>query len=65
MSATGLEVFDRTIHKTNIWLKDLMETLNCEHRREARTSPSEQLFMRCETGTQSRKWPVSERNCLC
>jgi uncharacterized protein (DUF2267 family) len=27
MSATGLEVFDSTIQKTNIWLKDLMELL--------------------------------------
>jgi uncharacterized protein (DUF2267 family) len=35
MSATGLEVFDRTIHKTNIWLKDLMENLGCTDRREA------------------------------
>jgi uncharacterized protein (DUF2267 family) len=35
MSTTGLEVFDRTIHKTNIWLKDLMETLDCGDRHEA------------------------------
>jgi uncharacterized protein (DUF2267 family) len=35
MSATGLEVFDRTIHKTNIWLKDLMETLESGDRQEA------------------------------
>jgi uncharacterized protein (DUF2267 family) len=35
MSTTGLEVFDRTIHKTNIWLKDLMEILDCGDRREA------------------------------
>jgi uncharacterized protein (DUF2267 family) len=35
MSTTGLEVFDRTLHKTNIWLKDLMETLDCEDRHEA------------------------------
>jgi uncharacterized protein (DUF2267 family) len=35
MSATGLEVFDRTIHKTNIWLKDLMEILGCADRQEA------------------------------
>jgi uncharacterized protein (DUF2267 family) len=27
MSATGLDVFDSTIQKTNIWLKDLMELL--------------------------------------
>lgn len=30
MSATGLEVFDSTIQKTNIWLKDLMELLGCD-----------------------------------
>jgi uncharacterized protein (DUF2267 family) len=35
MSATGLEVFDRTIHKTNIWLKDLMEILGSADRQEA------------------------------
>jgi uncharacterized protein (DUF2267 family) len=35
MSTTGLEVFDRTIQKTNIWLKDLMETLDSEDRQEA------------------------------
>lgn len=27
MSATGLEVFDSTVQKTNIWLKDLMEEM--------------------------------------
>jgi uncharacterized protein (DUF2267 family) len=32
---TGLEVFDRTIHRTNIWLKDLMETLGTESRQRA------------------------------
>src|SRR4030088_1666737 len=35
MSTTGLEVFDRTIHKTNIWLKDLMGMLECLDRHEA------------------------------
>src|SRR5882672_6062473 len=35
MSTTGLEVFDRTIHKTNIWLKELMGILDCEDRHEA------------------------------
>ena len=32
---TGLEVFDRTIHRTNIWLKDLMETLATKSRQRA------------------------------
>jgi uncharacterized protein (DUF2267 family) len=27
MSATGLEVFDKTIHTTNIWLRDIMEEI--------------------------------------
>jgi len=27
MSATGLEVFDTTVQKTNVWLKDLMEVM--------------------------------------
>jgi uncharacterized protein (DUF2267 family) len=35
MSATGLEVFDRTINKTNIWLKDVMDILGCTSRQEA------------------------------
>ncbi|MCU1257870.1 MAG: hypothetical protein JWO80_755 [Bryobacterales bacterium] len=35
MSTTGLEVFDRTLHKTNIWLKDLMERLDGSDRQEA------------------------------
>jgi uncharacterized protein (DUF2267 family) len=35
MIAAGLEVFDRTVHKTNIWLKDLIEMLDCGDRHEA------------------------------
>jgi uncharacterized protein (DUF2267 family) len=35
MSATGLDVFDRTLHKTNIWLNDLMQELGSEDRHEA------------------------------
>ena len=27
MSATGLEVFDKTLHMTNTWLSEIMETL--------------------------------------
>ena len=27
MSATGLDVFDRTIQLTNVWLDEIMETL--------------------------------------
>ena len=35
MSTTGLDVFDRTVHKSNAWLKDLMKALNREDRRTA------------------------------
>ena len=35
MSATGLDVFDRTVHKTNIWLNDLMQELGSESRHHA------------------------------
>jgi hypothetical protein len=27
MSSTGLEVFDETVHKTNIWLKEIAQVL--------------------------------------
>ncbi len=30
MSATGLEVFDRTLHITNTWLKEIMEALGSD-----------------------------------
>jgi uncharacterized protein (DUF2267 family) len=35
MSATGLEVFDRTLHKTHTWLKEIMETLGIKDRHRA------------------------------
>ena len=35
MSITGLEVFDTTVHKTNSWLKALMQELHREDRRKA------------------------------
>ena len=35
MSATGLDVFDRTLHKTNAWLSDLMEALGRQDRHAA------------------------------
>jgi uncharacterized protein (DUF2267 family) len=35
MSITGLDVFDRTVHKTNSWLKEIMQELNCEDRHKA------------------------------
>jgi uncharacterized protein (DUF2267 family) len=33
MSITGLAVFDETIHKTNIWLKDIGQILDCDRHR--------------------------------
>ncbi len=35
MSATGLEVFDRTLHKTHAWLKEIMGELGTEDRHKA------------------------------
>ena len=34
MKFTGFEVFDDTIHRTNTWLKDLMQELNWNDRRK-------------------------------
>jgi hypothetical protein len=30
--STGLDIFDSTIRKSNLWLKDLMQDLGCEDR---------------------------------
>jgi len=35
MSMTGLDVFDTTVHKTNRWLKELMEVLGWQDRHRA------------------------------
>jgi uncharacterized protein (DUF2267 family) len=35
MSMTGLDVFDRTIHKTNNWLNELMKALGWHDRHKA------------------------------
>jgi uncharacterized protein (DUF2267 family) len=35
MSATGLDVFDTTLHKTNSWLNDLMQELGWPDRHKA------------------------------
>jgi uncharacterized protein (DUF2267 family) len=35
MSATGLDVFDTTVQKTNIWLNDLMQIAGWTDRRKA------------------------------
>src|SRR3981081_3633528 len=36
MSATGLDVFDETLHKTNSWLKEISESLGPDRRRAYR-----------------------------
>jgi uncharacterized protein (DUF2267 family) len=36
MSATGLNVFDKTLQTTNIWLKEIMETLGPDRQRAYR-----------------------------
>ena len=33
MSATGLDVFDRTIHTTNLWLKEIAEDIGPDRQR--------------------------------
>jgi uncharacterized protein (DUF2267 family) len=35
MSATGLDVFDTTLHKTNSWLNDLRQVLGWQDRHKA------------------------------
>jgi len=35
MSMTGLEVFDSTVQKTNLWIKEVMEALGWEDRHKA------------------------------
>jgi uncharacterized protein (DUF2267 family) len=35
MSATGLSIFDTTVQKTNLWLKDLMAALGWEEKQKA------------------------------
>lgn len=35
MSATGLDVFDTTVHKTNRWLKELMQILDTQDKHRA------------------------------
>src|ERR1051326_5002339 len=38
MSNTGLEVFDKTLHETNHWLKIVMEELETDNRKYAFTA---------------------------
>jgi uncharacterized protein (DUF2267 family) len=50
MSMTGLEVFDTTVHKTNSWLKELMQELDWQDRRKAYLAFRATLHARCATG---------------
>jgi hypothetical protein len=34
-SMTGLDVFDITVHKTNSWLKEIMDELGIDNRHQA------------------------------
>jgi uncharacterized protein (DUF2267 family) len=34
-SMTGLDVFDTTVHKTNSWLKEIMDELGIDNRHQA------------------------------
>jgi uncharacterized protein (DUF2267 family) len=36
MSATGLEVFDKTVQTTNAWLKEIMEVMGADRHRAYR-----------------------------
>jgi uncharacterized protein (DUF2267 family) len=38
MSVTGLDVFDRTVHKTNAWLAEIMRVLGSRDRHAAYTA---------------------------
>lgn len=38
MTMTGFDVFDRTLHKTNVWLKEIMAELGTEDRHRAYTA---------------------------
>jgi uncharacterized protein (DUF2267 family) len=46
MSATGLEVFDRTLQKTHIWLGDMMQELGTDDRHQAYTAIRSALHVR-------------------
>jgi hypothetical protein len=35
MSVTGLEVFNTTLQKTHLWLKDIMQGLQTDNRQQA------------------------------
>ncbi|BCZ87353.1 hypothetical protein TthAA11_15350 [Thermus thermophilus] len=64
MSATGLEVFDRTLHKTHAWLKAIMEELGTEDRHKAYLA-LRAVCTPCATGSPWRRWPSSPPSSPC
>src|SRR6185295_18634048 len=54
MKLTGLDVFDSTIQRTNVWLKELMQELNWSDHRET------YLAFRCVLHTVRDQLPVGE-----
>jgi len=64
MSATGLDVFDTTLHKTNIWLNDLMQVLGWPDRHKAYLALRTTLHA-CATGSRWRRWRNSVRSSRC
>jgi hypothetical protein len=54
MGRSGLEVFDTTVHKTNSWLKELMQEIHRGDRRKAYL-PCARPCTRCATGSPWRR----------
>ncbi len=48
MSASGLEIFDTSVQKTNIWLKDLVERLKTTDRHQAYMALKVTLHALCD-----------------
>ena len=60
MSATGLDVFDTTVQKTNIWLNDLMKVApGWQDRHKAYLASRATLQLRLATGSPWTKWAHS------
>jgi uncharacterized protein (DUF2267 family) len=58
MKLTGLDVFDSSIQRTNVWLKELMQELNWSDRRKTC------LTFRCVLHTIRDHLPVNEAICF-
>ena len=64
MSATGLDVFDTTVQKTNIWLNDLMKVLGWQDRHKAYLALRATLHA-LATGSPWTKWRILVRSSRC